>query len=100
MASRHAAITRCDAGRSCIAKHRHSTKTEAMDHLIANRTTSISRQGESELQVYRCDACDGWHIGHRIGSLNTRRQKHWIRRPSLRELAEMEDHEHELVMGT
>lgn len=82
MARRHRGISR-DAGRSCLSKHRHATKQEALTHLARNRREdqgSRVNPNSGELHVYQCGFCEGWHVGHPIGS-TARREKTWLTRP-------------------
>lgn len=79
---RHIGLSR-DAGRSCLAKHRHDTKQAALTHLARNRREDSGRSANpnsGELHVYQCGFCGGWHVGHPIGS-TARREKTWLTRP-------------------
>lgn len=48
----------------CVEKVRYDTKAAACAAL-AKFTASLRRHGhlEGNPRVYRCPACDGWHIG-------------------------------------
>lgn len=47
--------------RSCDGKRKFTSRRAADDamHAMYRRRLSITR-----LNVYACDHCDGWHIGH------------------------------------
>lgn len=84
MARQRHAGTSSDAGRSCLSKHRHATKGEALDHLARNLHENRKKGIKTgDLHVYQCAYCvGGWHVGHPIGSAaRTRIRRAEIARP-------------------
>ena len=66
MARQRHAGTSSDAGRSCLSKHQHATKGEALDHLARNLHENRKKGIKTgDLHVYQCAYCSGgWHVGH------------------------------------
>ena len=61
-------------GRSCAGKHRYETRKYAKGRL---RVLRAKRRDEGDhgwmlLSVYRCQHCDGFHIGHASRKAETR----------------------------
>lgn len=66
-------------------KIRHATRALAFQQLgrvregrTIRRRLGLAPKGRSnltEIGVYQCPDCGGWHVGHRIGSRSTRRDK-------------------------
>lgn len=51
--------------RSCQKKLRYMSKEEA-DEAI-KRCSKLASIGKLRImEVYECDVCDGWHIGHKV----------------------------------
>jgi hypothetical protein len=50
--------------KACDGKIRHSTEAAAMRHYARLRYGI----GESNVKVYHCGFCGGWHIGHWKGT--------------------------------
>lgn len=48
--------------RSCQHKIRHDSKAAALNARKAWRRRCNYRSGH--LNVYHCEFCDGWHLGH------------------------------------
>lgn len=49
--------------RACGTKIRHKSRGDALSHMyVLTRTTGASK---ALLNVYRCEACGCWHVGHR-----------------------------------
>lgn len=47
---------------ACYRKHRYGSEAEAAAGLIANAPES-----DGSYQIYACDYCGEWHVGHRMG---------------------------------
>lgn len=44
----------------------HPDRRHALDHLASMKRAGM-RDG-SQTEAYRCNQCDGWHVGRRIGT--------------------------------
>ncbi|HEY1209994.1 MAG TPA: hypothetical protein VGE85_11540 [Terracidiphilus sp.] len=55
------ASKRAERRRQCEGKVAHASQSEGM---IALRQLKCSGRGVGQMQVYRCDFCRQWHVGH------------------------------------
>lgn len=62
MASRGRALTRRRHGKVCERKVRFETERAARDSMRGTVADGAAQIGS--LNVYRCVACKGWHVGH------------------------------------
>lgn len=49
--------------RSCGRKQRHSTRADALAHMLSLVRDTGTPVGA--MSVYRCPYCGHWHVGHR-----------------------------------
>ena len=54
--------------RQCDGKKRHATAADAM---LARATLNRSKGYQGRMNVYRCQFCRGYHIGHAPERLST-----------------------------
>jgi len=80
--ARHSPVRSNDQAGSCLSKHRYETKSEALEHLAHNRREDRSgANASSEMHVYQCRFCGGFHIGHPVGMKARHIGKSWVTRP-------------------
>lgn len=62
MASRGRGLTKLRQANACARKERHDTEDAARARM--RRTIAEGGASPGSLNVYRCRACDGFHVGH------------------------------------
>lgn len=63
------------AGRSCEGKTSYSSRPDALSGL--KRLASKTGENASRLNVYECDRCGDYHIGHKLANKRMVRRTPW-----------------------